>query len=165
MDTRTALKRQYHAALAMLRDAIEKCPEDLWDDGDAHDVPFWRVAYHTLYFTHLYLHPSLDAFRPWTHHREDFHDLPWPPGSGTRITNPYSKAQVVEYWSIVDGFVDGAVDRMALDGLSGIPWHATMPKLEHQLHNLRHIAHHTGILSGRIRAATGALVEWVRPKP
>ncbi len=164
MDTRTALKRQYHASLAMLRQAIEECPDALWDDDTAFDVPFWRVAYHTLYFTHLYLHPTLDNFQPWVLHRGDHHDLPWPLSAAAHITDPYTRAQLLEYWSIVDGFVDAAVDSMDLDAHSGIPWHAEMPKFEHQLHNIRHVAHHTGILSGRIRAATGAVIQWVRPK-
>jgi len=29
----SALKSQYHAALAMLRLAIERCPDDLWSGG------------------------------------------------------------------------------------------------------------------------------------
>lgn len=165
MDIRPALKRQYHASLAMLRQAIEDCPDPLWDDDETHDVPFWRVAYHTLYFTHLYLHPTLEAFQPWALHRDEYHDLPWPPDSGTKIADPYSNGQLMEYWAIVDAFVDGAVDRMDLSAPgSGIPWHAEMPKLEHQLHNVRHIQHHTGLLAGRVRTATGTVVRWVRPK-
>ena len=49
---RSALKSQYHAALAMLREAIEKCPDELWA-SDEYTNRFWRIAYHTLYFTHL----------------------------------------------------------------------------------------------------------------
>lgn len=43
MDVHAALKGQYHAALAMLKRAIEQCPEDLWARGD-EAVAFWRVA-------------------------------------------------------------------------------------------------------------------------
>jgi len=32
---RASLKRQYHAGLGMLRDAIEACPDDLWYDATA----------------------------------------------------------------------------------------------------------------------------------
>jgi hypothetical protein len=65
---RSAIKGQYHAALAMLRQAIERCPDDLWV-SDAFPNRTWRMAYHTLYYTHLYLHPKFEDFRPWAHHQ------------------------------------------------------------------------------------------------
>src|SRR5215831_21365839 len=72
MDTietmRPVLKSQYHASLAMLRDTIERCPDALWTSGDYLN-PFWRIAYHALYYTHFYLQPNADSFRPWEHHQ------------------------------------------------------------------------------------------------
>ena len=59
----TVLKSQYHAALAMLRHAIEKCPTDLWYSKEQANA-FWQTAYHTLFFTHLYLQPTAEDFRP-----------------------------------------------------------------------------------------------------
>jgi hypothetical protein len=49
MDVRAALKSQYHAAMAMLRQAIDRCPEILWTAKDVHPA-YWRVAYHALYY-------------------------------------------------------------------------------------------------------------------
>jgi len=162
MSIQTALKGQYHAALAMLRDAVEKCPPDLWNDG-FHPTPFWRVAYHTLYFTDLYLRQTLEGFRPWALHRGEHHDLPWPPGSGAKIDDPYTPAEILDYWRIVDGSVDAAVDRLDLSApCSGVPWHPTIPKLDHQLHNLRHVQHHAALLAGRLRRERGLEVDWVR---
>jgi hypothetical protein len=164
MDIKAALKGQYHAALAMLRQAIEDCPSDLWD-GEPYLVPFWRVAYHTLYFTDLYLHPNLEAFRPWELHRGEHHDLPWPPEGAPKINDPYSKAQLLDYWRLCDAAVDARVDALDLDAPDcGMPWHKGMPKLDHQLHNLRHVQHHTALLAGRLRLANGTEVKWVRPK-
>lgn len=155
-----ALKGQYHAALGMLRKAVDLCPETLWSAGE---VPFWQVAYHTLYFTHLYLQPNEALFKPWVHHRPDHHDLPWPPGSGPMIENPYTKAEIQAYWQFCDASVDAAVDGLDLNALSsGFSWHSTIPKLEHQIHNIRHIQHHAALLSGRIRAAHAGEVRWLR---
>ena len=67
---RGALKRQYRAGLAMLGDAVERCPDETWGDP-APTNAFWQVAYHVLYFTHLYLQPDLAAFRPWSGHQGD----------------------------------------------------------------------------------------------
>ncbi len=43
------LKGQYRAGLAMLRQAVELCPDALWYD-DAPTNAFWQVAYHVLFF-------------------------------------------------------------------------------------------------------------------
>lgn len=162
MNIRAALKGQYHAALGMLKQAIEQCPDGLWDDGP-YPVPFWRVVYHTLHGTHMYLQPSESAFRRWEHHREGHDDLPWPPDSGVRIDDPYTKAEMLDYWCVVDGRVDGDVDRLDLEAAeSGFSWHKTIPKFEHQIHNIRHVQHHTAILSGRLRLANGTDVRWLR---
>lgn len=50
--------RQYTAALRMLRNAIERCPDDVWSYRDGLEAPFWAHALHTLFYTRLYL---LDA--------------------------------------------------------------------------------------------------------
>lgn len=159
-----ALKGQYHAALDMLKQTIEKCPDAMWNAGD-QNIPFWQVVYHTLYFTHLYLQQKEADFVPWAEHREDYHDLPWPAESGSRVDDPYSKSQLLAYWQICDERVDSAVDQLNLEASeSGFSWHKGFPKLDHQLMNLRHIQHHTAILSARLRAKSGdaADIAWVR---
>ena len=42
MDIRPILKSQYHAALAMLGDAVRACPDDLWTDA-AYPNRFWPL--------------------------------------------------------------------------------------------------------------------------
>ena len=83
---RSVLKSQYHAALAMLREAVERCPADEWSSADHKNV-FWQVAYHTLFFTHLYLQPDEAAFQLWAQHRG--------PNDGID-SDPYTQAQVLE---------------------------------------------------------------------
>ncbi len=162
MDIRTALKGQYHAALETLRRTIEQCPDLLWNDGP-HATPYWRVAYHTLYFTHLYLQRRLEDFTPWERHRGEHHDLPYPPESAQPIADPYTRDDLLSYWTLCDRMVDACVDRLDLDAAgAGFPWHATMPKLEHQLHSIRHIQHHAALLSGRLRLHDGTDIGWVR---
>lgn len=166
---RTALKRQYRAALAMFRDAVERCPDALWDDP-APTNAFWQVAYHTLYFTHLYLQPDEASFRPWVEHQADVQHEDGiagpadPTSTLPLVPSPYSRAQVLAYLDHVDAGVDG-VDALDLAAAtSGFGWYP-MGKLEHQLVNLRHVQHHVGQLADRVRAATGDGVRWVSPKP
>ena len=58
--------------------------------------------------------------------------------------------------------VDEAEAKLDLDATQcGFSWHQ-MPKLDHQLQNIRHIQHHTALLSGRLRQARGTDIRWVR---
>jgi hypothetical protein len=159
------LKSQYHAGLAMLRDAIESCPENLWLDAVPKNA-FWQVAYHALFFTHLYLGDEA-TFTPWAEHQRDNQNEdgiagePDPASPLPLVPRPYSRDQALRYWSIVDGMVDSAVDALDLRRRdSGFSWY-TMSKLEHQLLNLRHLQHHTGQLADRLRAADGHGVRWM----
>ncbi len=146
MELKTALKKQYHASLTMLKECIEKCPDELWTERD-HPRAFWRIVFHTLFYTHLYLQIDEASFSRWEKHRDDNANLwqePWEPGTGPK---PYLKQEILEYWSICNGMVDSCVDRINLDSPdSGFDWYP-IPKLEHQLVNLRHIQGHVGQLS------------------
>ena len=72
MTLQAALKSQYHASLAMLLEAIDSCPADLWT-SDQYVNQFWQVTYHALFYTDLYLQASEAAFAPWEHHRPGHH--------------------------------------------------------------------------------------------
>ena len=164
------LKSQYHACLAMLGDAIQRCPDDVWLATD-HKNAFWQIAYHTLFFAHAYLQPSKEAFRPWAHQQNDvqYEDAipgaPDPNSALPLIPKPYTKAQVLEYWKFCDEMVDTAVDKLDLESpQSGFPRYK-MSKLEHQLVNLRHIQHHEAQLADRLRSAADIGIKWVRGWP
>lgn len=166
MDVRGVLKGQYHAALAMLRQAIERCPEELWTAG-GHPSAFWQIAYHTLFFTHLYLQPEEKAFVGWEQAREEYQfleALPWPPNRPPKLGEPYPQAEVLEYWRACDAMIDAGVDRLDLEAADCGFWWYKMPKLDHQLMNIRHIQHHVGQLDDRLRLV-GAEIEWMGGKP
>ena len=155
MNFKTALKSQYHAALAMLREAVDRCPDEEWLSRD-HKNAFWQIAYHVLYFTHLYLQADEAAFDRWTQHRGV--------DDGTSA-EPYTKAQVLEYWNFVDRMVDGAVDALDLENPESGFWWYKMSKLEHQLVNLRHVQHHAAQLADRLRSAADIGINWVSSRP
>jgi hypothetical protein len=164
---RPILKSQYHASLAMLKDAIDKCPDDVWLD-DRVTNRIWQIAYHVLYYTHLYLHVSLESATPWAGHHEGVQypsALPNPrlevDQALPKFAAPYSKAQVLELWAICDGMVDGAVEGFDLDSAECGFWWYKMGKLEHQFVNIRHIQHHTAQLADRLRVAKDVGVPWV----
>ena len=153
---RSALKSQYHATLAMLRAAIRDCPDDLWTKRDGHTSPFWLIAYHTLFYTDLYLQPNNRVFRPWERHRRGVQRM----DSSRKTLRPYTKAELLAYWSVCETMVDDAVDALDLNSpRSGFSWYK-LPKVEHQIISIRHIQYHQAQLADRLRAATGAGVDW-----
>jgi hypothetical protein len=163
---RTILKSQYHATLAMLRETIERCPDELWVARE-HTNSFWQVAYHALFFAHVYLQRNEAAFQPWDRHQSDVQHpdgIPGPADPNSTlplIPRPYTKAEVLAYWRVCDQMVDDAVDGLdLLSPDSGFPRYK-VPKLEHQIVNIRHIEHHMAQLADRLRASEGIGVSWV----
>jgi hypothetical protein len=155
-NLKPALKGQYHAALDMLRGAIEECPNDIWLSG----VPprsFWRLAYHTLFFTHLYLQVREEDFVKWELHRDEVES----DQERERLdAAPYSRAEMLTYWELVDAMVDPQLDKIDLSSTDcGIPWY-TIPKLDHVILNLRHVQEHAGQLRDRL-LESGIDQRWV----
>jgi hypothetical protein len=151
-----ALKGQYHAALDMLKGAITECPEDHWIGG----VPprsFWRLTYHTLFYTHFYLQVRSEDFVPWEHHRDEVES----DEHRERLdATPYTKAEILTYWEMVDAVVDPQLDIIDLTSPeSGFHWYK-IPKLDHVILNLRHIQEHAGQLRDRLLEA-GIDQKWV----
>jgi len=163
---RKNLKSQYHAALEMVRIAVEKCPDQLWYDQTPTNA-FWQVAYHTVFFAHLYLQQNEAAFKPWPGHQGRVQHGDAIPGAADPnsvlplIPAPYSRAEVLAYCDYCHSLLDDAVDALDLEApTSGFSWY-TASKFEHQLVNLRHIQHHAAQLADRLRAELDIGIQWV----
>ena len=157
--------RPYRGALAMLGQAINLCPDSLWL---APEYPnrFWHIAYHALFYTHLYLQPGDAGFQPWSLHRPKSQYLgprKGPAGESGQIETPYSKTEVLEYHEFCCAEVESKVPGLDLEAESGFSW-LPFNRLEVQLYNRRHLQHHTGQLADRLRTAAGIGVGWVRPE-
>lgn len=155
MHIKQTISSQYHAALAMLREAIRKCPDALWVDSE-YVNPFWRVAYHTLIYTHFYLSPTEADFVPWEKHKERMQLL----GSEAPDADPYSKADLLGYLDLCQAQVDEQVAALDLAAESGFHW-LPFDKIELQLYNIRHIQGHIGELCERLGAHGEIEVDWV----
>jgi len=157
MTIHTVIQSQYHAALAMLRQAVEQCPDPLWADA-SYSNPAWHVAYHTLYYTTLYLQPTAEDFDPQELFRDDVRGL-----DDSDPALALSKDEIFDYLAICLEQVDQQITSLDLAGDSGFDW-LPFNKLELQFYNIRHIQHHTGELSERIGAQGGADIKWVKMK-
>ncbi len=164
MKVQAALKSQYHAAIKTLRLVVEACPDELWNDPADGQTPFWRVAYHTLFYAHFYLQQDQGDFKPWEKHQneaQDFKRSPAESGRAPAACVAYTRPEVLAYLGICDRMIDAGVDALDLSAeRCGFPWYP-MGTLEHQIVNIRHIQHHAAMLSSRLRRAGVAEVDWV----
>jgi hypothetical protein len=153
---------QYFASLEMLHQAVAKCPESLWDDAD-YKNRYWHIAYHALFFTHLYLQPTQKDFVAWEKHRKDYESLgplPWPPHDLPKIEERYEPEEVLAYLEFCREEVRRQVPVLDVNEPSGFSW-LPFNKLETQFYNIRHLQHHTGQLADRLRTREDLEVRWV----
>jgi hypothetical protein len=136
MNIRSVLQSQYLASLAMLKQAIVKCPPEAWDDPRDKDR-FWFVAYHTLRFAHQYLKAKEKGYPRWEQR------LYSNPGK------PFSKDEILERLAMVEQDVVEQIPIMNLEEQTGATG-ALANKFELQIYNIRHIQQHTGELYQRL---------------
>lgn len=161
-DTRATLRSQYGAALAMLRQAVVDCPERLWLGGD-RACPFWQVAYHALFYTHLYLQDSEADFQPWPRQRGEAQYLgerPWLPGEPPELGEPYSRDEILQYLELCRAEAAVRCSTVDLGAPSGFEW-LPFGKLELQIYNIRHIQQHASELMSRLQDDAGIEGVWV----
>jgi hypothetical protein len=112
---------------------------------------FWRIAYHAVYYTHLYLGQTVEDFSAWEKHREGVTDL-WA-DANPPVVEAYSQTEVLSYIDSVNKMIDDTVDHLDLErDTTGIPWYKNMGKLEHEILNIRHLQTHVGQLSELLMA-------------
>lgn len=162
MNLSPIIQSQYLAALEMLRRTIQKCPDTLWND-EADKNRFWLLSYHVLFYTHLYLQPTIQDFKLWEKGRENVELMgrrPWPPHEEVEIGEPYTQEEILEYLAFCEAQVKTHTPGLDPDAPSGFEW-IPLTKLELQFYNLRHLMLHTGELSERLWAKCGIEGSWV----
>ena len=162
MDYSKVIVSQYLAALEMLKEAIDQCPGSMWNDPSDR-TKFWHIAYHALFYTHLYLQDTEEAFTPWAKHRKGYHSL----GQGRSAQEsgePYEKDTVLEYLAFCQQHVAERVPQLDLEAASGFDW-LPFGKLELQFYTIRHIQQHTGELMERLGTRANLELPWVGMGP
>jgi hypothetical protein len=156
MRLKSSICGQYQAGLAMLRQAVERCPDAVWASG-VYPRTYSRIAYHAVFFTHLYLQPNEESFRRWSGDRGYDPNL-W---GDAEPVEPYSQSEILEYIDFVNSIVVSAVDKLDLESdESGFSWYPRVTKLDHQLMNFRHLQGHVGQLS-EILMSHGLDTDWM----
>ncbi|MCX7799194.1 MAG: hypothetical protein N2109_02505 [Fimbriimonadales bacterium] len=159
MDATEGLRSQYVAQLAMLEDCIRLCPNEAWTAGEP-PRSFWRIAFHALFYTHLYLMPSEREFERWGPLSGLSASL-WEqrPDDAAGAAPPAPEA-LLGYLEWIRSNLPAWLARLDLGSpSSGFPWYP-IGKLEHQMVNLRHLGTHIGQLQERL-FALGLEPRWV----
>jgi hypothetical protein len=145
MNIQSVIQSQYLASLAMLKQAISKCPPEVWDNPQDKDK-FWFVAYHALRFAHQYLKANEKGYPRW---EQRPHSNPG---------KPFSKGDILERLALVERDVVEQIPIMNLDEQTGATGNLAN-KFELQLYNIRHIQQHTGELYQRL-STYNLKLEW-----
>jgi hypothetical protein len=162
MTVRTALWRQFGAAIAMLDNAMAACPASLWrarlwnapaDRPRPSWIPpefseFWYLAYHTLFWLDLYLAgcPEEDFAPPAP--------FIWTEGDpAVSPERPFTKEELRAYLAALRRTCHTTLSTLtqerAHQAISHYGWMRgqAVSYLEIQLHNLRHVQEHAAQLS------------------
>ncbi len=155
---KTVLWPQFGAAIDMLENAIDACPDALWSDP-SRNPEFWYVAFHALFFLDFYLAESPAGFappRPFT--------ISEPDPVGAVPERPYTREEIRTFLqhgrakgrNAIGGLSDARADELS-PFLNG---HLTV--LELFLYNMRHVQHHAAQLNLILRQNTDSAPGWVR---
>ena len=152
---KSILTGQFEAALCMLNDCVQKCPQEHWE-GKIANNNFRQVAYHTLFFVDFYLSPSEEGFT-----LRDFHRR----GADERepiVSSGLSKEETLVYVSIcrqkgLETFASETLESLQRNsGFSRLPF----SRGELHLYNIRHAQHHAGQLSAYLRRIVQDTERW-----
>ena len=158
---------QFHAALSMLAECVEKCPPEHWDAKPPYVVgeqPFWMVAYHTLCFVDCYMAANNERFEAEIGQRKPgFHPAGMKELSEEFPSRRFERDEIRPYVEFcrdrVRSVLEGETEP-TLAGASGFSW-LDISRGELHLYNLRHLTHHTGQLTAFLRRV-GVETKWVK---
>jgi hypothetical protein len=158
---RSAICQQFHAAIDMLGNAIQACPDSVWSGEPPR--AFWYIAFHTLFFLDLYLSPVGEAeFRP-----------PAPFGLAEisdeiGVAEPaHTKDELLAYLEHCRKKLDAVMaagEQGMTEAWASAPCpfdYRAMSNGELLLYNMRHVQHHAAQLNMRLRQTTDSAPRWV----
>ena len=149
------LASQYLAGLAMLKGCVENYDEHLWQDRAKYKVAAGQIAYHTAFFTNIYLSPSRRTAVRWAREVPRMENLGNPVASGELL----SRADIAEFVDHIVLCLPKYLGTISVDSDCWPDWYS-LSQLEFHINNLRHMQHHVGQLIERHRLIKPLSVPW-----
>jgi hypothetical protein len=158
VDWRTSTWNQFGAAIDMLGDVINLCPDELWtvkvynDPDDERYGQFWFIAYHTLRWLDLYLTGTREGFTP-----------PAPFIVGALPEQPYTKNQILGYLGACRAKCQSTIEALTDERAQQPCVFEWMEPgfLELQLYSMRHVQEHAAQLSLALGQHGVTGMDWV----
>lgn len=150
--------RQFGAAIDMLANAIDACPDEVWGDG-SRQPEFWYVTYHTLFWLDLYLSGNIREFRPPAPFTLSELDP-----DGLMPERVYTRGEMRAYLRHCRERCRASIAAMTDErAVAPVRCHwGEMAYGELLLYNLRHVQHHTGQLNLMLRQTVSDAPRWVK---
>jgi hypothetical protein len=146
------LWRQFNTAIDSLKEALQKCPDELWEKNLWADEPeqwvaagfsaFWYLAYHTLFWIDLSLTGAEEGFMP----PEPF-DLVEMAANET-LPRTYTREELLSYLELCRQRCHDTISAMSTEQayqMCYFPW-GEIPFAELQLYTMRHVQEHAAQL-------------------
>ncbi len=142
---------QFEAALWMLQDCIRKCPAEHWSGPTSiiGKYEFWHVVHHTLACTDGYLSQNEESFE----YLPEFYPAGRRDADDEYPSRTFSKDEMLSFVAHCRAKVRRSIPAEtgeSLRGPSGFSW-VKINRAELHLYSMRHVMHHTGMLSAFLR--------------
>lgn len=157
-ELKQTLSSQFLAAIKMLENAIDLCPQNVWNqEKDFYD--FWYITYHTLFFLDFYLTDSPDDYKQFGEIGLTELDpegiLPHRVFTKDELKSFLEHCRVKCKNTINNLDTEKAASNYKFGSLE-------MTYLELLFYNMRHVQHHTGQLNLILRQQINSAPKWVR---
>lgn len=151
------LRWHYAPTIEMLRRAVRRCPDDLWD-ARREGATLWKHAYHAIFCLDVWLRDSPEGFLPPPFHTRD---ALLETGLAPSVT--LSCEQIEGYLARVDARCAAFFGELTPDMLVqeseffGKVWTVA----DRILVQIRHVQHHVGHMNCMLKRGAGEAVPWL----
>ena len=159
---------QFGGSIDMLRNAIERWPDERWNT----DTKFFYMAYHVLIFLEYYLtFPAPKKFEPLLPFTEvDEDKIPSGAFDDLVPNRIYSKQELLDYLNssrkkcrqLIAGLTEESIRKERWIKEEGSRNYAMVEML---IYNMRHVQHHAAQLNTMLRKEINDAPRWVRRAP
>ncbi|MCE1189466.1 MAG: DinB family protein [Ignavibacteria bacterium] len=157
-EMKEMLLRQMCAAIDMLENAMDVCPDDLWDEG-GEQPQFWYIAYHALFWLDFYSSESIEGYQPPVPFNLDEMDP-----AGLYPDRVYTREELLTYLEFGRNKVKAAIGNLTAEKALSRFVFGTLDISygEMFLYNMRHVQHHAAQLNQLLRLHKQNAPRWVR---
>ena len=156
------IAKQFEAALCTLDTCLDRCPEDVWEAA-VGKITFNQLAFHTIFSVDYYLGADAEAQLEQAFHRGnksffgDYEELDF--GAPVSVYEKNALRKYVKYCRSKASEVLASETAESLKAPCGFKWDVSRAEL--YMFNIRHIQHHSGQLSMRLRMDAGEGIPWI----